>query len=130
MQPARGAYHLMPWPQVEVIGIGKEHLGAQSLQIILSGCLDRGRSPDRHEGWSFHRAVRRVQDAGPRSRGGVGGDDLESKVVRCHKKYLNLGWPSRNDDNRTFPDMGASSPPDRIHGKSRHVCAIRVSFNV
>ena len=49
---------LMPWPQIQVIGIGKNDLRFCIFELIGRQGLDGGLGADRHEGWCFDLAVR------------------------------------------------------------------------
>lgn len=50
---------LMPWPQVQMIGIGKNDLRFCIFELVRRQGLDGGLGADRHEGWGFDLAVRR-----------------------------------------------------------------------
>ena len=50
---------LMPRPQVQMIGIGKNDLRFCVFELVGRQGLDSGLGADRHEGWCFDLAVRR-----------------------------------------------------------------------
>lgn len=50
---------LMPWPQIQMIGIGKNDLRFCVFELVGRQGLDGGLGADRHEGWCFDLAVRR-----------------------------------------------------------------------
>lgn len=49
---------LMPWPQIQVIGIGKNDLRFCIFELVRRQGLDSGLGADGHEGWGFDLAVR------------------------------------------------------------------------
>jgi hypothetical protein len=65
MQPAQARDPFGGGPQVEVIRVSEDHLGAGSVQVARCQRLDRGLSTDRHELWCLDRAVRRHNAAQP-----------------------------------------------------------------
>ena len=79
VQPAEPLDHLVPRPQVEMIGIGQQDRYPQIvLQIPLHQPLHGGLRPHRHEHGRFDHAVRRVQQPGPRPRHRALGHHLKS----------------------------------------------------
>ena len=47
----------MPWPQIEMVGIAQDNLGAQLFQDVLRNGFDRPSGAHRHERGRLYRAV-------------------------------------------------------------------------
>ncbi len=63
--------------QEEMVGIAKNDLGADVLQIAVGDRLDRSACANRHEGGGLHHPVRRPQFAATRCAVAVGDPEVE-----------------------------------------------------
>src|ERR1700682_4919974 len=68
MQPAELADQLMPWPQIQMMGVGEDDFSAQFFERALRQALDRRRRAHRHEKRLPPRAVWRRQLSTTRTR--------------------------------------------------------------
>ena len=65
MQAAEAADQLMAGPDVEMVGVAEDDLGAQLLEVFRGHALDRGLGAHRHEDRGLHRAVQGAHLAAP-----------------------------------------------------------------
>ncbi len=77
VQPAKGLDHLAPGPQVEVVGVAQDDLGAGGRKLLGRHRLDRAERADRHEDRGLDRPVGGFENAGPRAAAGALVRDLE-----------------------------------------------------
>ena len=66
VQAAHFADQLVAGPEMEVIGVGEDHLGAHRGQIFRIERFDRSQCAHRHERWSFNLSMRRREKPGAR----------------------------------------------------------------
>ncbi len=71
MQSPELFHHLDTRPEVEVIGIGQHHPGADVFKLLRNQGLDRGLAAHREEDRSGHYAVRRMEFSGAGFGAGV-----------------------------------------------------------
>jgi hypothetical protein len=77
VQAAQVADQFAARPQIEVVGVAEDDLGADLAQLGRRQRLDRGLGAHRHEDGRLHQAVQGAQPAAPRRRGCVGPEKLE-----------------------------------------------------
>ncbi len=82
MEPAHGRDGIDSRAEGEVVGVDKDDLGAEGLDLGVGQAFDRALAGHGHEGRGFDRPVRRFEEAGPgrgervfggRPKGGVHG---------------------------------------------------------
>jgi hypothetical protein len=74
MQPAELFHRLVPRPQEEMVGIGKNDLGIQIIdKVSRQDSLNRSLGPHRHKNRRFHNPMVRMQQPGPRASFGTSG---------------------------------------------------------
>jgi hypothetical protein len=71
VQPAELPHQLVGRPQVQVVGVGEDHLRPERAKLRGVERLHRGEGAHGHERGRLHRAVRRGEGAGPRAAEGV-----------------------------------------------------------
>jgi hypothetical protein len=76
--PSEGRHQVRPRPEHQMIGVGQDHLGAQTLHFLGRQRLYGGLRPHRHEGRGLHRPMGGLQDAG------AGGAIARQDAEVCH----------------------------------------------
>src|SRR5262249_44091015 len=71
MQPAAARDQVVAGPQVQVIGVAQQDLGAERFEVAMRDALHRALRPNRHEGRRLDFTVRRAQNAATREVVGV-----------------------------------------------------------
>ena len=77
VQAAAARDQVVAGPQIEMIGVAEQDLGAEPLEIAVRDALDRALRADGHERRRLDLAVRRRQHAG--ARASIGVVDLKRK---------------------------------------------------
>ena len=67
VQAAQLAHDVVAGAQVQMVGVGEDHLRAERAEIVGVERLDGGERADGHERRRLHAAVRRGEDAGARA---------------------------------------------------------------
>ena len=111
VQPAKTRDPLGARTQHQVIGVGKDHLGARGAQHAGRGRLDRGLGADRHERGRLDGAVRGMQPAAPRRA--VGREQLEAERGRAHGQARTSGRRSGRGA------IGSACPGNPAHARLR-----------
>src|SRR4029077_17766613 len=87
VQTAKLADQLMPRPQIEMIGVGKNDFGAQLFERLLPQSFDARRGANRQKEWRLNHAVRCGQPPAPGTRriglGYLKGKVHFASVARC-----------------------------------------------